>query len=333
MPFDIPAPATLSLAQTAHASLVDFFASVEHTPSAEQWDAIRDLLDHLERAAHRSLGQAVYLSAIPAGCGKSASLAAFARALMNDPAYAGTGILITCNRVAEVRDMAEALAPHRDKLCIIVGKANPVVLAMGGHETADQAQCVISTQAALKESLKAPGTFDQAQRFHYRGARRDVVCWDEAIAFNRPVVLDADTVVSVAKAMRRQSPEAADALHDWTAALNKVPQGMCETPDFEALGIDFRRLEDAVSDHDELATQARALAVLSGKSGWVKRDNAGSSLITHVPELPASLLPVIVTDASAAQGVHHASYEQMAQNRRIVRLKDSRIPSFLLSLF
>ena len=90
--------------------------------------------------------------------------------------------------------MAEALAAHHGKLCVIVGKANADVLALGGHETANQAQCVVSTHAALKESLKASGTFDHAQRFHYRGARRAVVAWDEAIAFNRPVVLDGDAV-------------------------------------------------------------------------------------------------------------------------------------------
>lgn len=272
-------------------------------------------------AANKDLDQAVYVSAIPAGTGKSASIAAFARALMDSPAHAGTGVLITCNRVAEVEDMAKALASHRDKLCIIVGRANTKVLAMGDHETANQAQVVIATQAALKESLKTSRTFCRAQRFHYQGARRDVVCWDEAIAFNRPFVLDADTVGDVSKAMRRQSPEAATALKAWAAALDTVPRGDCAVPDFEGMGVDFRRLEEDVSDRDELATQARALAVISGGTGWVLRGNTGAAMIRHVPELPTTLMPVIVTDASAAEGVHHASYEQMARTRRVVRLK------------
>ena len=321
---DIPAP-TVSLAEIAHTALIALFNQVGHQPSAEQWEAILDLLDHLEFAANRSLDLACYISAIPAGSGKSASLAAFARALLDSPHYPGTGMLITCNRVAEVRDMAAALATHRDKLCVIVGRDHADVLAMGGHTEANGAQLVISTQAALKESLKAARTFDRAHRFHYRGARRDVVAWDEAICFDRPVVLDADTVIGLSKAMRSQSPEAATVLKEWAVTLDRTDTGQCDVPDFEALGIDFRRLEEDASDRDDLATHARALSVISGGTGWVLRENIGaSSVISHVPELPASLMPLIVTDASAAVGVHHAGYVQMARTRRVVRLKEAR---------
>ena len=107
----------------------------------------------MELAANKSLEAAVYLSAIPAGTGKSASLAAFAAALMDNPAYANTGMLITVNRIAEARDMAEALSSHRDKLCIYTSDAE--ANALGSHADAKAAQVCISTQAALKLTLKA----------------------------------------------------------------------------------------------------------------------------------------------------------------------------------
>lgn len=323
MPFDILGP-TLGLADTAHASLVTLFQQIDHRPSKAQWDAILDLLDCLECAADKSLDpRALYVSAIPAGTGKSASLAAFAKALMDAPHYARTGMLITCNRVSEVRDMAAALADHRGKLCIMVGKANLEVLAMGDHQEADQAQVVIATQAAIKETLRTALSFDHARRFFFHGGRRDVVSWDEAFNFARPVVVDAAAVASLATAIARQSEEAAPALLEWAAKTLRAPTGNCEVPDFATYGIDFHRLEEETSDRDDLATCARALGVISGGTGWVMRNGKGSSLVSQVPEIPISMMPVVVTDASAAVGVHHASYAQMARSRRIVRLKEA----------
>jgi hypothetical protein len=309
------------LAATARASLVSLFGGAGHRPSTDQWAAVDDLLQHMERAAHGELQRAVYVSAIPAGTAKSTSIAAFAKALMSDPEHAETGMLITCCRVEECAAMAEALRDHRSKLCIIVGRANTSVLAMGDHTEANAAQVVVSTQAALRQTLKATERFADAGRYHYRGQRRAVLCWDESISFHRPVVLDGDTVGSLSKAMRRQSGEAANALLEWAAVLARAPTGRCAVPDFAGMGVDWFRLEDDVSDRDELVAQAAALTVISGGAGWVLRDNLQSALVTHVPELPPCLLPVIVTDASAAKGVHRASYDQMATTRPVVHLK------------
>ena len=88
MPFDILAP-SLRLTDTAYDALREMFNRDNHRPSSEQWAAIRDLLEHLERAADGDLEPAVYLSAIPAGTGKTATLAQFAMALMGDPGAMG----------------------------------------------------------------------------------------------------------------------------------------------------------------------------------------------------------------------------------------------------
>lgn len=323
MSLDILSP-NLGLADTAHASLVQLFGEVGHRPSTEQWDAILDLLDCLERAADKALNiHALYVSAIPAGTGKSASLVAFAKALMDAPHYARTGMVITCNRVSEVRDIAKALSGYRSKLCIIVGKANVEVLAMGDHQAADRAQVVVSTQAALKETLRTALSFDHARRFYYLGKRRDVVSWDEALTFSRPVVLDAAVVAGLTKEMGRQSVEASAVLLEWAARMLRAPTGECVVPDFEALGVDFHRLENDASDRDDLAMSAKALGAISADTGWVMRNGNGSSMVTKVPEIPNSMMPVIVTDASAAVGVHHASYAQMAEKRLIIRLKEA----------
>lgn len=323
MPLDATAGLLPGLATTALRSLVPLFASVGHQPSDDQWAAITDLLEHLELAANGELDRrTVYLSAIPAGTGKTTSIQAFAAALVMDPAYAHVGMVVAVNRTQEVKDMARALEAHRNRLCVICSDLDG--RAAGAHLEADGAQIVVTTQAALKETLRVSADFDSATRYHYQGQRRAVMVWDESIAFNRPVALDSDTVLGLAKALRRQSHEARDALLEWSLSLSRHPGGACVVPDFGSLGVDFTRLEQD-AESDALMSQAKALGVISGGQGWVAKDNRATSaaVITHFPELPPSLLPLIVTDASAARGVHHASYDQMATQRRVVRLKEA----------
>src|SRR6185437_13699313 len=310
----------LGLADTAYHDLTQRFVAYGHYPSPDQWAAIRDLLNYLERAASTGLPPALYLSAIPAGTGKTQTLSAFARALIDSPDRAGTGMLILVNRITEAEEMANELRDYSAALCIYT--SDDRVNRLGVHETANEAQVCIATQAALKATLKSleGAPFGAASRFHYHERQRAVVCWDEAFTFNRPVTLDADIIIGLARAMRRQSDDAANTLKRWSSDLDQCQGGLCSVPDFEGLGADFRRLEDDVGDQDELVSQVKALAVVSGDEGWVTRNGAASVLITHYPEIPRSLMPVVVTDASAKV---NASYAQMARRVRVEWLKDA----------
>lgn len=322
---DMPPP---SLAEAARADMERVFAKGGHRPSPVQWAAIDDYLQHAEWAADGDLKLAVHLSSIPPGTGKSVAVASFGRAIARSADHDSVGVLILVNRLSEARDMAGAdgLECVRDKLCLVTGQKSAAEMQLlGDHLEADAAQIVITTQAAFKETLRRTKDFHTTARYFYRGQRRRVVLWDEALAFNRPVVLDGDAVLRLAAPLRRQSPEAARALIRWAADLDDHPAGTCAVPDFAALGVDFARLAEE-ADSDDQGAQARALAIISGEAGHVLRSNAAtraSSLVTYVPDLPPSLLPVLVTDASAARGVAHESYAMMAQTRPVVWLKEA----------
>jgi hypothetical protein len=132
---------------------------------------LREDGDIAPKAASDGLSNALYVSPIPAGTGKSQSIAAFARALASSPAHSAAGMLILVNRIAEAQDMAEALVDHADRLCIYTSDAN--VNALGHHTEANDAQICIATQAALKTTLKTRSgqSFDTASRFHYHRQR------------------------------------------------------------------------------------------------------------------------------------------------------------------
>ena len=94
----------------------------------------------------------------------------------------------------------------------------------------NQAQIVISTQEALRRTLRTTADFNDAARYHYRGQRRAVVCWDEALAFNRPVTLASAAVTNLASVMARQSAEGQRELLLWGASLVGAKTGACVVP-------------------------------------------------------------------------------------------------------
>ena len=326
MPFDATSTST-SLAEIARADMERTFSEGSHRPSPNQWAAIMDYLGTVEMLASKSViteaDRVLYLSAIPAGTGKTVAVAAITRAIASSAAHEDVGVLIAVNRITEAVEMAETLGSHKAKLCVVSGrKSAPQFAKLQGHTSANGAQVVITTQAALKEILRRTRDrdFEQAPGYFYRGQRRRVILHDEQIAFNRPVVLDSDTAVNLAKVMGRQSRDAASALKSWCGEIDRLPRGIYPVPDFRGMGVDFEQLEDADED---IAAQARALSILSGEQAYVHPSSLSSSLVTHVPELPKTLLPAVVTDASAARGVHHASYDQMAETMTIVHLAEA----------
>jgi hypothetical protein len=331
MPLDILPAQSGNLATTAYCSLTASFAGYEpkpHRPSQEQLDAIRDLLEHLELAAEGCLEHAMHLSPIPAGTGKSTALAHFAATLLDSPAHTAVGMIIFVNRIEEAKAMAGAILQiggtrgqrYASKLCVITSDER--VNELGNHQKADEAQLVVATQAALKRTLRQTRgrDFNAATRFLYLDERRAVVCWDEALAFNRPVVLDSDNVGRLADAMRKQSGPAATALKHWAADIDDVT-GLYDVPDFEAMGVNFSRLEEEVDSQDDLVVQAKALAVISGSQGFVSRRGFSAAIVVHYPEIPRSILPVIATDASARV---NRRYKHMAKKVPVIWLKEAR---------
>jgi hypothetical protein len=314
------------LATAALEDLSATFLASGNAPSRQQWAALTDLMVHYAKAADGTLPPALYLSTLPPGTGKSLTIQSFARTLAADPRYTNVGILIAVNRIEEVQDMATALQSARDRVCIIVAQTtkNASVLALGDHAEADQAQIVISTQASLRCSLQGR-EFANVSRYWFHGRQRAVVIHDEALAFNRPIVLNGDEIGNLHRAVRRcGGGEAVQALLEWQAALNKADAGTHTVPDLDAV-IDFRQLEELAGDRDDTVATVKALAMLSGSTVHLAKDNfSGAAILTHVTEIPDSILPVIVTDASGASGVGAERYRQMSRpHRPVIRLTEA----------
>ena len=65
-----------------------------------------------------------------------------------------------------------------------------------------------------------------------------MVCWDESLAFNRPVMLDVDGSLALVKAVGEQSKPAAASLVAWWQEVTNSDQDLHDVPNFEGLGMD-----------------------------------------------------------------------------------------------
>jgi hypothetical protein len=324
--FSYPHPS--SLAGTALADVRARFVEYRTHPSEEQWQAIASLLECLEAATDGfyALEPALYLSPIPCGVGKSQTIAAFARALAAAPDMDAVGMLILVNRINEARDTANALQECRAKLCVMTSDAK--VNALGDHKDATGAQICVATQEALRIAMRSNlGIFDDCWQFNYRFGTRAVRVWDESFNFNRPVIVDSDTLLRPCKALQMLGKVAAkSALKLWSAELDRIPDGAGPTwettaPDLRALGVDFEALAGKMNDDDD-AHLCEALALVSGNKVGVTRGSFNApTVITHYPEIPRSLMPLIVTDASA---LVNRAYAQMSKSGTpIIPLRDA----------
>jgi hypothetical protein len=314
MPFDVDTANRSGLADTAYRRVQDAFANFRptpHAPSQAQLDAIGDLLDALEAAADGRLSRHAHVSAIPPGTGKSVSVQTFAATLCDAPDRTDVGMLVLVNRINEARDMAEALAHYRDRLCILTSDFR--VNSMGDHAVADKAQVLVTTQERLRRTLKSLYglPFEAASTLTYRGTRRAVVAWDEQLAFNRPVVLDPNKATALLETLQAYNwRHAHECLNRWSWECKDIEDGATiEVPDFGA-EMPWEDLEEAVKEDDKLTSLAHSLRVISGDKVRVRRSGERSVVVTHYPELPATILPVVVTDASAEV---NASYVKMRQ--------------------
>jgi hypothetical protein len=324
MPFDVDTASRSGLAEIAYRRVQETFAGFRptpHVPSQAQLEAIRDLLDALEAAADGRLSRHAHVSAIPPGTGKSVSIQTFAATLCDAPDRTDVGMLVLVNRINEAGDMAEALAHYRDRLCVLTSDLR--VNAMGDHAMADKAQVLVTTQERLRRTLKSilGMPFEAASTLTYRGTRRAVVAWDEQLAFNRPVVLDPNKATALLPTLQeRDWRHAYEALNRWSWECKDTEDGATiEVPDFGA-DMPWDELEDAIKEDDKLTSLAHALRVISGDLVRIRRAGERSVVVTHYPELPASILPVVVTDASAEVNV---SYVKIRQKGLIRNLKSA----------
>lgn len=314
-----------SLAETALASLRAFFNGVNHHPGEEHWAALEDIALTLEAMATGTCEQKVLLSSLDPGTGKTQTVAHFAGALVRDPAFRETGMVVCVGRITEAVALAHDLNLPSGALAILT--SDPTANALGAADP-DSAQVLITTQQRIEAACQNT-LFGRVASFYYRGAPRAVRCWDEAWMPGLAVTLNRDGLLQLVKPLRPVSSALADAVEDFAFSLRGTEDGvLVPVPDFDhGLGVSLADILITAAGitgrfRDDEQMTATALVTMSGRVARAKTDGRnGSTLLTYRDTLPADLAPLLVLDAS---GRVRETYRYVEEHRgTLIRLREA----------
>ncbi len=341
MPFEGTAIARAGdLTRASMAALRSTFAQRGTAPSEEHWFALECVCRTLEGMAEGTARDAVYLSSIDCGAGKSSATIAFAHSLANspDPRHLDVGMLICVSRKREAEGMAAELAA--------AGADNVVVLTEDTKQLVTQrqvnlAQTLITTQQRIDQALEKDLSawsgrrrFADLDAFHYRGEPRQVRVHDEAFLPGVAITLKEDALHAIMGAARALSRDFRQALSDLVRAIEDAPHdALLSIPDWSTYsGVSAYSLLRRLAEEDarkgawkgrddsvraDLQTAIRSLFFLSGKPARVHKSNMGRTAIQFRDTVPDDMTPLLVLDAS---GRVRQTYRDMVKHRGMIEL-------------
>jgi hypothetical protein len=297
------------------------FASfpIPHEPSADQWAALEWLAEQLAKQAVGIAKPAYYLSSLDPGVGKTQTLVAFIKTLIEDQRFAHVGVAVFANRLEELFTF-----PDEDEGILsgglvwdcfgddLKGARAQGKFAVLTHDdawndlgcTPSRGRVLFTTQVRLLTGAKDCGSFAGIADFHYQGQPRQIRVWDESLLPGYPITLDPDEALGMVHPIRTRlrMPELSKALKANMAALDTWPaDSLYQMCDWEAdFGIDQEDLISCVPWKSGLQKVAAALWLLRGQVGVVRRDTytEGNTVLTYAESLPEDLPSLVVTDAS-----------------------------------
>lgn len=319
-----PQPQTLT--EKAMESLRDFFETqTQHRPSPAMWEALEHLALTMEDMANGECPQAVYLSSLDPGVGKTQTITHFIQALMESPDHGHVGVLVCLSRLDEIRSMVEEIGLDKEDFGVMT--SDPTLNQLGRQfEEHDKARVLFTTQQMVETRCQRKSSFAAVEPFHFQSEPRMVRLWDESMLPGTDVILKAVNVASLIEPLGKVSSELQAVVSDMYMAVQGIEDGstyLC--PNLTPLGI--RELRDLtlplLGESPGILRKVETLWNMSGK--WVKvdraPDNKFNTVLTYKNTLPEDLLPILVLDAS---GRVRTTYDEMERHRgNLVRLPEA----------
>src|SRR5262249_44871822 len=164
----------------------------EHDPSKEQWKGLRQIVKVIEAMACRlqdapehekekvkGWSPSFYASFLDCGVGKTTALIETVKAILSLPKYDHVSFIIFLSRYEEIKALVERLELSDDMFAIITSDET---MNAKGNQRKDQARVLFTTQKKLEKTAKLQRlSFNDMDKFFYKGKPRQVRIWDEAI--------------------------------------------------------------------------------------------------------------------------------------------------------
>ena len=297
----IPSP-SWTLAETAEAILTATFDKRGHYPSADHWNALRDILATIQSMADGTAEPSVFLASLCPGLGKSSAIVAAATALSTLERYDGVGMLVAVGRLAEARALVGEMRSAGIGHTVAVRTSDAETNAMSGCLPDDAAVLVVTQQSLELLTKRRP--FNDVSALFFKGRPRACKAWDELWEPGLSLTLERDDISGLLVPARQVSYDFRNALEDLHSQLVVSDHdAVLAVPDWEE--------QFGVSEQDLLAQAqgkrqseaATALFALSGRAIRVHRENyakggQGRVFVAYKETHPADFSPLLVLDAS-----------------------------------
>lgn len=302
-----------------------FKAQADHMPSRSQLDALYDVIGTLATMAVGPVERKVYLSSLDPGVGKSTAICAFVSSLVSLCSYGSTGVIICLSRLDEIRTLIDRMELPSGVYGVLTSDDELNALGVGANHVGD-AQVLFTTQQRIENRLNGRD-FEGCKEFQYLGVPRSVRIWDESWLPGYPVGIGRDELAALFQPIRPVHPKLAQALEAVFHRMREQKDGtQIKLPAFDVIaGAPMAEMTSLVTAESaaptvpfsKLRNTVENLWRLSGKSATVRVDGQyGPTLVGYRETLPADLLPLVVTDASARV---RETYAVMEQYRDCVR--------------
>ncbi|MGM4895938.1 hypothetical protein [Tardiphaga sp. 839_C3_N1_4] len=321
-----PQPGSLAI-ETIRRLRADFLTK-SHRPSDLMWNAISDIVSTVELMADGMAADAIHLSSLDPGVGKTQSIVQFLPVLLSSERHKHVSAIICAGRLRQIEDVirdARRAGLNDDDFAVFT--SDEELNALGrGRERRQEARVLFTTHSMVMRHCETAGSFTEADDFHYRGQPRQVRVWDEAITPGLAVTLSRIDITSLIKPVFTLNPDLGNRLSRLFEDLGGMTdQDQFVVPDLETeYGVDLNSLERLFRNSPDGLKAANSLWLLSGKMVTVRDEGLqGNAILDYHETLPEGLAPLLVLDASSRRAVRETYNVWDEKRGGIIRLREA----------
>lgn len=300
-----------TLTLSAFSDLRKFFASINHSPSAEMMNGLYATIDNLSLQLRGDLAQKYYICSLDPGIGKTSAIKAWINNyLKRAHEIDRKGVILFFDRHDEIISFLEDCDLPEKSYGVLVGdsETGKLLNAKGvGKDNVNGALILFTTKPQIINRTFKKSAFETVSEFHYQGSPRAVRIWDESMIVGRPITVNAAEILELIGTVERnrnfelggQLRQLANSLYDCT------DRELIDIPDFEvALKSGFKW------GTTQMRLTAETLDMLAGRVAEVRVEGKGRVALDCIESLPNDLRPCLITDASAKFRGTYSLYEK-----------------------
>lgn len=259
-----------------------------------------EIFEELERRFEKSLiisaPRNFHLASVDPGSGKTSFLAQFIKDLKSSGRHRDRGILLCFDTLREIDTFINICGLDKVDYAVYTSDSTLSAYGLGLHRY-DDAWVLFTTHQMIRHHAGA--SFEETEKFHFKGKPRHLRVWDEGLSIADPVSIRLDDVGRLYADLRLGHEAFVEDLEKAIPSSAVASIGDAITIP-TALKFPSQTDAEAVFGKDDPSVELlRTLSKLRGQELEVGQDNRrGKVLMGYRHELPADFAPVFILDGS-----------------------------------